>query len=328
MLSAAEANSASYLEVIEQLVERELQGRERKRLQTNLRQAGFPAIKRLEEFDYRHQTTITKRQVNQWLDFRFLEERTNLIFIGPPGVGKTHLAIGLGLKALDAGYKVLFTTALTLVETLELAEMKGELKKKIAALGVTELACLAHARRKFFELQAAGHHPLAAEALRRLGELYAIEAQARDLDIKARLALRQGEAKPRLLALHDWLGVTRLSAADGSGLARAIDYTLKRWPAILRYADSGHLPIDNNSVENAIRPIALGRRNWLFAGSAHAGQRAAAIQSLLATAKLNGLEPYAWLKETLKKLPAWPNSRIDELLPLRVTTQAPPTELG
>jgi DNA replication protein DnaC len=134
VLSAAEANSASYLEVIEQLVERELQGRERKRLQTNRRQAGFPAIKRLEEFDYRHQTTITKRQVNQLLDFRFLEERTNLIFIGPPGVGKTHLAIGLGLKALDAGYKVLFTTALALVETLELAEMKGELKKKIAAL--------------------------------------------------------------------------------------------------------------------------------------------------------------------------------------------------
>jgi len=134
VLSAAEANSASYLEVVEQLVVLELQGRERKRLLANLRKAGFPVVKRLEEFDYRHQTTITKRQINQLLDFRFLEERTNLVFIGPPGVGKTHLAIGIGLKALDAGYKVLFTTALALVEPLELAEMKGELKKKIASL--------------------------------------------------------------------------------------------------------------------------------------------------------------------------------------------------
>ena len=189
--------------------------------------------------------------------------------------------------------------------------------KALFQQGVTELACLAHCRRKFFDLQAAGAHPLAAEALRRIAELYAVEAKARDVDITARLDLRQTEALPRLQALHEWLIATRLTAADGSGLARAIDYTLKRWPAILRYADSGHLPVDNNSAENAIRPIALGRRNWLFAGSARAGQRAAAIQSLLATAKLNGLEPYAWLKATLEKLPAWPNSRIDELLPLR-----------
>lgn len=100
----------------------------------NLRKAGFPMLKRLEEFDYRHQTTITKRQVTPLLDFRFLEERTNLVFIGPPGVGKTHLAIGIGLKAIEAGYKVLFTTTLALVELLELAELRGELKKKIASL--------------------------------------------------------------------------------------------------------------------------------------------------------------------------------------------------
>ena len=192
--------------------------------------------------------------------------------------------------------------------------------KALFQQGITELACLAHCRRKFFDLQAAGRHPLAAEALRRIAELYAIEAEERDLDSKARLTLRQREARPRLQALYDWLIATRLTAADGSGLARAIDYTLKRWAAIIRYADSGHRPIDNNRAENVIRPIALGRRNWLFAGSARAGQRAAAIQSLLATAKLNGLEPYAWLKDTLEKLPAWPNSRIDELLPLRPLT--------
>ena len=109
----------------------------------------------------------------------------------------------------------------------------------------------------------------------------------------------------------------RVRTADGTGLARAIDYTLKRWVAVMRYVEDGALPIDNNSVENVIRPIALGRRNWLFTGSERAGCRAAAIQSLLATAKLNGLEPYAWLKDTLEKLPASPYSRIDELLPLR-----------
>jgi len=99
-------------------------------------------------------------------------------------------------------------------------------------------------------------------------------------------------------------------------MAKALDYALKRWPAVIRYADTGHLPIDNNPVENVIRPIALGKKNWLFTGSARAGQRAAAIQTLLGTAKVNDLNPQEWLKETLEKLPVWPNSRIDELLPL------------
>ena len=88
----------------------------------------------------------------------------------------------------------------------------------------------------------------------------------------------------------------------------------------MRYVDDGNLPIDNNPIENAIRPIAIGKKNWLFAGSERAGKRAAAIQSLLGTAKLNGLEPYAWLRDTLEKLPLWPNSSIDELLPLRAST--------
>jgi len=108
-----------------------------------------------------------------------------------------------------------------------------------------------------------------------------------------------------------------MTAAEGSGIAKAIDYNLKRWPALARYATNGVLPIDNNPIENAIRPIAIGKKNWLFAGSERAGRRAAAIQGLLGTAKLNGFDPYAWLKDTLEKLPAWPNSRLDELLPLR-----------
>lgn len=94
---------------------------------------------------------------------------------------------------------------------------------------------------------------------------------------------------------------------------------MKRWPALQRYAQSGHLPIDNNPIENAIRPIAIGKKNWLFAGSERAGKRAAAIQSLLGTAKLNNIESQTWLKDTLEKLPTWPNSRIDQLLPLRLT---------
>lgn len=95
-----------------------------------------------------------------------------------------------------------------------------------------------------------------------------------------------------------------------------MDYALKRWPALSRYAETGHLPIDSNPVENCIRSIALGKKHWLFTGTERAGQRAAAIQTLLGTAKLNGLNPAEWLKDTLEKLPAWPNSRIDELLPL------------
>lgn len=134
LLSQAEANEISYLEFADALAEHEQQQRNRKRIALNMRKASFPVIKRLAEFDYRHQTTITKRQVNQLLDFSFLDERANLVFIGPPGVGKTHLAIGIGHQAIEAGYKVLFSSALELAETLELAELKGELKKKIASL--------------------------------------------------------------------------------------------------------------------------------------------------------------------------------------------------
>ena len=183
--------------------------------------------------------------------------------------------------------------------------------------GITELGCMAHARRKFFEIQAANASPIASEALVRIGQLYAIEAQAKAFGIEDRARLRAEQSMPRLNALREWLMQTRTGVAQGSATARAIDYSLKRWEALARYASRGDLPIDNNPVENAIRPIALGRKNWLFTGSERAGKRAAAIQSLLATAKLNEMDPAAWLKDTLHKLPTWPNSRIDELLPLR-----------
>ena len=181
--------------------------------------------------------------------------------------------------------------------------------------GCIELACFTHARRKFFDLHQANQSPMAFEALQRIAALYAIEAEGKPLSINERLQLRAEKSLPHLHVFHDWLRQTRLKIADGSAAAKALDYSLKRWPALIRYASTGHLPIDNNPVENCIRPIALGKKNWLFAGSERAGQRAAAIQSLLGTAKLNGLNPSEWLKDTLEKLPVWPNSRIDELLP-------------
>jgi len=179
-----------------------------------------------------------------------------------------------------------------------------------------ELACWAHARRKFFDLHKANDSPMAYEALRRIGNLYTIEAEGKHLAIVERQQLRIEKSRPELNALHNWLMQTRVQTANGGGSAKALDYTLKRWPTLIRYAQTGHLPIDNNPVENVIRPIAIGKKNWLFAGSERAGQRAAAIQTLFGTAQLNGLNPSAWLKDILNKLPTWPNSRIDELLPL------------
>jgi DNA replication protein DnaC len=131
LLAQAEANELSYLSFAQLLAEHELKERTHSRVTRHLRQAQFPSEKHLEAFDYRHQTTISKRQVHALLDFGFIDNRDNLVFIGPPGVGKTHLAIGIGHKAVQAGYKVLFRTALDLVEDLELAEMKGELKKRL-----------------------------------------------------------------------------------------------------------------------------------------------------------------------------------------------------
>ncbi len=193
--------------------------------------------------------------------------------------------------------------------------------KALFALGITELGCMAHARRKFFDLHNANQSPVAAEALVWISALYKVEADGKDLDIAARQQWRAENSLPLLDSYRKWLDITRATVAPGSAILRAIDYTLRRWPALIRYAQTGHLPIDNNCAENVIRPIALGRKNWLHYGSERAGHRAAAIQSLLITAKINGINPAAWLADVLDKLPTWPNSRIDELLPLWQTYQ-------
>ena len=175
-----------------------------------------------------------------------------------------------------------------------------------------ELACLAHARRKFFDLHQANKSTLAENVLQRIAFLYAIETEAKGLDHESRKRLRHEKSLPALASLYDALIQARIKTPQGGAAAKAINYTLKRWPALIRYAETGHLPIDNNPVENCIRPIALGKKNWLFVGSERAGKRAAAIQTLLGTAKLNGLNPTEWLKETLEK-PEFGIRRIDGL---------------
>jgi len=132
-----------------------------------------------------------------------------------------------------------------------------------------------------------------------------------------RKRVRQERSRKVADALHQWLTAQRQKVPEGSATARAIDYSLKRWQALTRYIDDGDLPADNNRVKNQIRPIALGRSNWLFAGSLRAGQRAAAVMSLVHSARLNGHEPHAYLKDILERLPTQPASRIDELLPHR-----------
>ncbi|NLC35039.1 MAG: IS66 family transposase [Alcaligenaceae bacterium] len=183
--------------------------------------------------------------------------------------------------------------------------------------GMAEVGCMAHARRKFYELHQTGKSQIAEQALKSIGQLYEIEAQGAGLPPEERQRLRAQQARPLAEALHAWMTAHRSKVPDGTDIARALDYSLKRWVALTRYLDDGRLPIDNNHIENQIRPISLGRKNWLFAGSQRAGRRAAVVMSLIQSAKMNGHDPYAYLKDVLTRLPTHPNSRIEELLPHR-----------
>jgi hypothetical protein len=174
---------------------------------------------------------------------------------------------------------------------------------------------MAHARRKFFELHQANQSTLAQTALEFIGQLYGVERDVRDLPPERRLDERRTRAAPIAQALHEWLIGQRVKITEGTATAKAIDYTLNRWPALMRYLDDPALPIDNNHDEQQIRPWATGRKNWLFTGTLMAGQRAAAIMSLIQSAKMNGHDPYRYLKDVLTKLPTHKASAIDELLP-------------
>ena len=190
-------------------------------------------------------------------------------------------------------------------------------------LGVTEVGCMAHARRKFHELWVNHQSPVGEQALKFFGALYDVEREVTDSDTRQRCEVRRRRSRPVADALHQWLVEHRRKVPEGSATARAIGYSLNRWAALTRYIDDGDLPIDNNWVENQIRPIAIGRNNWLFAGSLRAGKRAAAIMSLVHSARLKGHDPYAYLRDILERLPTQPASRIDELLPHRWCPTAP-----
>jgi hypothetical protein len=160
-------------------------------------------------------------------------------------------------------------------------------------VAIQEAGCWAHARRKFFDLHANNKSLIAYQALEQIGQLYDLERQAQHMDGPNRLRLRQDESAKIILKLHAWLLAQRGKVPEGSATARAIDYSLRRWTALTQFLSNGQLPIDNNWIENQMRPIALGRKNWLFAGSFRAGQRAAAVMSLIQSAKLNGHDPHA-----------------------------------
>jgi len=185
------------------------------------------------------------------------------------------------------------------------------------ANGVTEVGCMAHARRKFFDLHVSNKSQIAQQAVDYIGQLYDVEREVKDLNADERRQIRQTRSKPLADAFAQWMLLQRLKVTDGSAIARALDYSLKRWAALTRFLDNGQLPLDNNWIENQIRPIAIGRNNWLFAGSLRAGQRAAAVMSLIQSAKLSGHDPYAYLKDVLARLPTQKNSQIAELLPHR-----------
>jgi transposase len=246
-----------------------------------------------------------------------------------PGKGKTHRAYiwAYGTTAYDPLQAVVYDFAATRAGEHAkrfLTGWRGQLVcddftgyKVLFASGVTEVGCLAHARRKFFDLWTSHQSPVAEEALRFFATIYDIERLSQSLDVDQRTRLRTLKTRPIVDTFHAWLALQRQKATDGTAIAKAIDYSLNRWEALARFVDDGNLPPDNNHIENRIRPIALGRSNWLFAGSLRGGQRAAAVMSLIQSAKLNGHDPYAYLKDVLERLPTHPASRIEDLLPHR-----------
>jgi transposase len=184
---------------------------------------------------------------------------------------------------------------------------------------IDEAACWAHVRRNFYDIDvAAKQSPLAREALERIGQLYPIEARITGKPPDERQRVRQAEAKPLLERMHAWFTASLRRVSGRSDIAGAIRYALSRWPALTRYLDDGTLAIDNNAVERAIRPLVLGRKNWLFAGSDAGGERAAAIYSMIETAKLNGLDPEAYLQSVLHRIADYPVNRVAELLPWNI----------
>jgi len=180
---------------------------------------------------------------------------------------------------------------------------------------IIEAACWAHGRRKFFDLARLSKAPIAAEAVKRIDVLFAIEREINGLMPQERLRVRQERSRPLIIELQAWLREQRARLSKNSDTTKAINYSLNRWDAFTRFLDDGRLCISNNAAERELRAVALGRKNWTFAGSDEGGRRAAAIYTLVAAAKLNDVDPQAWLADVLARLPDHPAKRIHELLP-------------
>jgi transposase len=181
--------------------------------------------------------------------------------------------------------------------------------------GVTAALCMAHARRKLFEAHQFNGSQIAGHAVALIAKLYEVEQEAREVQPEARRLWRQQHAKPVAEALHAWLSGQRRKLAKADVTARAIDYSLSNWRGLTHYLDDGQVPIDNNAAENAVRPLAVGRKNWLFVGSQQAGERAAVVLSLIESAKLNGHDPWAYLKDVFERLPTLKQRDMAQLLP-------------
>jgi transposase len=180
---------------------------------------------------------------------------------------------------------------------------------------VTEAACWAHGRRKLFVLADVAKAPLAIEAVRRIDAIFAIEREINGQSPERRLAIRQEQVSPLMTALHDWMRIERGKLSKHNDVGRAMDYMLKRWPAFTMFLDDGRICLSNNAAERALRGVALGRKAWLFCGSDRGGERAAAIYSLIVTAKLNDVDPRAWLADVIARINDHPDARLDQLLP-------------
>jgi hypothetical protein len=193
---------------------------------------------------------------------------------------------------------------------------------------ITEAACWSHGRRKFFVLadiakaaEARSHKkqaawsPLAHEAVRRIDLIFDAERTINGLAAGRRLELRRDHVAPLVRELEDWMRAERARLSRHNDVAKAMDYMLKRWPAFTRFLDDGRICLTNNAAERALRCVALGRRNWTFCGSNRGGERAAAIYSLISTAKLNDIDPEAWLADVLRRINDHPVSKLDQLLP-------------
>lgn len=180
---------------------------------------------------------------------------------------------------------------------------------------ILEAGCWAHARRKLYELAAVAKAPIATEAVRRIDQLFVVERDIAGLPAEARMAARAERSAPILAELEPWLRLQLQRLSRKSEVGKAIAYTTKRWATLTRFMQDGRICMSNNAAERALRGVAVGRHNWTFAGSDRGGERAAAIYTLIETAKLNGIDPQAWLADGLARLPDHPAKRIDQLLP-------------